>query len=378
MRIGLLTGGGDCPGLDAAIRAVVRGGEDAGDEIIGFRHGWRGVVDGEAWPLTTEETKGILQQGGTILGTARYHPEEHEGGVDGVLATIDRASIDVLVVIGGDGTLGSGLHLARRGIPVVGIPKTIDNDVPGTNRCIGFDTAVATATEAVDRLHTTGESHDRLMVVQVMGRRTGWLAVSAGIAGGADAICMPEEPTDLDWLAKAIRRRHDRGSSSSVVVVAEGALFHGHPAPGPQHSPGAVVADELAARTGYETRLTVLGHIQRGGAPTATDRILATSFGVAAVHAAHAHCFDSMMASIDDRIRSGVSCHGCGGSAAGSDPPAGRSPSSDRPMSWLSDSHLEQVRRGPPRGRSSTWPLSSSWRGMGVATFHRRWGSQER
>ncbi len=234
MRIGLLTGGGDCPGLDAAIRAVVRVGEGAGDEIIGFRHGWRGVVDGETWPLTTQETKGILQQGGTILGTARYHPDEHEGGVHDVLATIDRARIDVLVVIGGDGTLGCAHQLALSGIPVVGIPKTIDNDVPGTNRCIGFDTAAAIATEAVDRLHTTGESHDRLMVVEVMGRTTGWLAVSAGIAGGADAICMPEEPTDLDGLAKAIRRRHDRGSSSSVVVVAEGALFHGDPEPGLQ------------------------------------------------------------------------------------------------------------------------------------------------
>ncbi len=302
MRIGLLTGGGDCPGLDAAIRAVVRVGEDTGDEIIGFRHGWRGVVDGEAWLLTTEATKGILQQGGTILGTARYHPDEHEGGVDGVLATVDRARIDVLIVIGGDGTLGSGHQMALSGLPVVGIPKTIDNDVSGTNRCIGFDTAVATATEAVDRLHTTGESHDRLMVVEVMGRTTGWLAVSAGIAGGADAICMPEEPTDLDGLGKAIRRRHDRGSSSSVVVVAEGALFHGYPRPGPQRSAGAVVADELAARTGYETRLTVLGHVQRGGAPTATDRMLATSFGVAAVHTAHARSFDTMMASINERI----------------------------------------------------------------------------
>jgi len=302
MRIGLLTGGGDCPGLDAAIRAVVRVGEDTGDEIIGFRHGWRGVVGGETWPLTTRETKGILQQGGTILGTARYHPDEHEGGVDDVLATIDRARIDVLVVIGGDGTLGCAHQLALSGIPVVGIPKTIDNDVPGTNHCIGFDTAAAIATEAVDRLHTTGESHDRLMVVEVMGRTTGWLAVSAGIAGGADAICMPEEPTDLDGLAKAIRRRHDRGSSSSVVVVAEGALFHGDPEPGLQASAGAVVADELAARTGYETRLTVLGHVQRGGAPTATDRLLATSFGVAAVHTAHARSVDTMVASIDERI----------------------------------------------------------------------------
>lgn len=302
MRIGLLTGGGDCPGLDAAIRGVVRVAEDEGDEIIGFRHGWRGVVDGEASSLTTADTKGILQQGGTMLGTARYHPDEHTGGVDMVLATIDRVGVDVLIVIGGDGTLGSAHQLALSGIPVIGIPKTIDNDVSGTTRCIGFDTAVATATEAVDRLHTTGESHDRLMVVEVMGRTTGWLGLCAGIAGGADAICLPEEPTDLDKLAHALQRRHDRGSTSSVVVVAEGARFEDLTGSNCHRSAGEVVSDGLAARTGYETRLTVLGHVQRGGMPTATDRLLATSFGVAAVQAAHTRSFDTLMASIDDRI----------------------------------------------------------------------------
>ena len=293
MRIGLLTGGGDCPGLNAAIRAVARVATTAGDEVVGFHHGWRGVVDGDAELLTTAQTKGILQSGGTILRTAGYHPDEHEGGSAAVLATIERDRLDALIVIGGDGTLGSASRLADSGVPIVGVPKTIDNDVSGTYRCIGFDTAVATAADAIDRVHTTGESHDRLMVVEVMGRTTGWLAVSAGIAAGADALCLPEEPTDLDALAKSIRRRHDAGSSSSVVVVAEGALFGGDHQP--NTSAGALVATELASRTGFETRLTVLGHIQRGGTPTATDRLLATTFGVAAVDAVHARSYGSMV-----------------------------------------------------------------------------------
>jgi 6-phosphofructokinase len=299
MRIGLLTGGGDCPGLNAAIRAVVRVATAAGDEIIGFHHGWRGVVDGDASLLTTAETKGILQSGGTILRTARYHPDEHEGGSAAVLSTIERDRLDALIVIGGDGTLSSANRLAHSGVPIVGIPKTIDNDVSGTRRCIGFDTAVATAAEAIDRVHTTGESHDRLMVVEVMGRSTGWLAVSAGIAAGADAICLPEDTTDLDALAKGICKRHDAGSSSSVVVVAEGAHFD-EVAAEPGTSAGAVVSTELAKRTGYETRLTVLGHIQRGGAPTASDRLLATTFGVAAVEAVHAQSYDSMVCVLDE------------------------------------------------------------------------------
>jgi 6-phosphofructokinase len=294
MRIGLLTGGGDCPGLNAAIRAVVRVATASGDEIVGFHRGWRGVVEGDSAMLTTAETKGILQSGGTILRTARYHPDEHEGGTAAVLSTLEQDRIDALIVIGGDGTLASANQLARTGVPIVGIPKTIDNDVSGTRRCIGFDTAVATAAEAIDRVHTTGESHDRLMVVEVMGRTTGWLAVSAGIAAGADAICLPEEITDLDALAKAIHERHNAGSTSSVVVVAEGARFLGA-IERPSDSMGALVSAELASRTGYETRLTVLGHVQRGGAPTAADRLLATTFGVAAVDAVHAHSYNSMV-----------------------------------------------------------------------------------
>jgi 6-phosphofructokinase 1 len=259
------------------------------------------MVDGDAVTLTAEETKGILQSGGTILRTARYHPDEHPGGAAAVLSTMERDRLDALIVIGGDGTLGSANRLAHAGVPIVGIPKTIDNDVFGTRRCIGFDTAVATAAEAVDRVHTTGESHDRLMVVELMGRTTGWLAVCSGIAAGADAICLPEEATDLDSLAKAIHIRHDSGSTSSVVVVAEGAQLPGvdREAKG---STGALVAAELEKRTGYETRLTVLGHVQRGGPPTASDRLLATSFGLAAVDAAHSHCFDSMVSVLDEEV----------------------------------------------------------------------------
>lgn len=294
MRIGLLTGGGDCPGLNAAIRAIVRIATESRDEVIGIHHGWRGVVEQEMSLLTTNETKGILQSGGTILHTDRYHPSKHAGGIEAVISTVTQEALDALIVIGGDGTLTASSELDRHGIPIVGIPKTIDNDVMGTDRCIGFDTATATAAEAIDRVHTTGESHDRLMVVEVMGRTVGWLAACAGIAAGADAICLPEEPTDLDRLARAIVRRHDMGSTSSVIVVAEGTqfTFPREASPGPA---GARVAEELFSRTGYDTRLTVLGHIQRGGAPTPSDRLLATSFGVTAIEAVHEGRFGMMV-----------------------------------------------------------------------------------
>lgn len=315
MRIGLLTGGGDCPGLNAAIRTVVRVATGLGDEIIGFHHGWRGVVEGDAAEITPAETKGILASGGTILRTARYHPDEHEGGVEAVISTLEQTRIDALVVIGGDGTLASANRLALVGVPLVGVPKTIDNDVHGTTRCIGFDTAVAIASEAIDRVHTTGESHDRLMVVEVMGRTTGWLAVSAGIAAGADAICLPEHPTDLATLADAIRRRHDAGSSSSVVVVAEGARFSGGALlESHSHSAGELVSVELARATGYETRLTVLGHVQRGGTPTAADRLLATGFGNMAVDAVHEKAFNSMTCAVGEQIQL-TTLDGVGGGA---------------------------------------------------------------
>ena len=294
MRVGLLTGGGDCAGLNAAIRAVVRAGSSYGDDFVGFHHGWRGVVEDESSIMTTTDTRGILQSGGTILRTAGFHPQEHEGGVKAVTQTVERHGLDALIVIGGDGTLGSANHLAQLGLPIVGIAKTIDNDVEGTSYCIGFDTAVATVVESIDRLQTTGESHDRLMIVEVMGRTVGWLAVCSGIAGGVDALCLPELPTDFDELAKAVTRHHDSGSTSSVVVVAEGALggaFLGSP----DGSAGSTVARELAQRTGFETRLTVLGHVQRGGSPTATDRLLATRCGVSAVEAVHAARFATLV-----------------------------------------------------------------------------------
>lgn len=295
MRIGLLTGGGDCPGLNAAIRAIVRLAAESHDEIVGIHHGWRGVVEREMHLLTTAETKGILQSGGTILHTDRYHPAKHEGGIAAVISAVKDEALDALIVIGGDGTLTAAAELSGLGVPIVGIPKTIDNDVMGTARCIGFDTATATATEAIDRVHTTGESHDRLMVVEVMGRTVGWLAACAGIAAGADAICLPEKATDLDDLARAIIHRHDIGSTSSVIVVAEGAhvVTAADELPG---SAGARVTDGLSTRTGYDTRLTVLGHIQRGGAPTANDRLIATSFGVAAIEAVRAGNFGMMVA----------------------------------------------------------------------------------
>jgi 6-phosphofructokinase len=302
MRIGLLTGGGDCPGLNAAIRAIARIGRQSGDEIIGYSHGWRGLAEGEGRLLTPLETKGILQSGGTILKTARYHPDEHAGGTQAVFSTLERDRLDAIIVIGGDGTLGSASHLARAGLPVIGIPKTIDNDVAGTQRSIGFDTALSTASEAIDRVHTTGESHDRLMVVEVMGRSTGWLALSSGIASGADAICVPEQATDLGDLAKALRRRHDEGSTSSVVVVAEGADLRGAQRLAGE-SAGALVSRWLAEVTGFETRLTVLGHIQRGGTPSAYDRLLASAFGVLAVEAAHRERFASLVALRDDLTR---------------------------------------------------------------------------
>lgn len=301
MRIGLLTGGGDCPGLNAAIRAVVRVASGFDDEVLGFHHGWRGVVEGDASRLTVAETRGILAQGGTILRTDRYHPCEHEGGEEAVLETIDQAGVEALIVIGGDGTLGAASRIADLGVPIVAIPKTIDNDVTGTERCIGFDTAVAIAADAIDRVHTTGESHDRLMVVEVMGRITGWLALCAGIAAGADAICLPEEPADLDELAAAIHRRHAAGSTSSVVVVAEGATFFGSER-NEHESAGAVVHRGLAERTGFDTRLTVLGHVQRGGMPTATDRLLATNFGVSAIDAVHAGSFSTMVGIQGDEL----------------------------------------------------------------------------
>ena len=303
MRLGILTGGGDCPGLNAVIRAVVRSAEDSyGSNVVGYRHGWHGVVDADSVELTGTSTHAILSSGGTILGTSRYHPAEHEGSTERVLDTLRRDRIDTLVVVGGDGTLSAAKLIADAGMRLVAIPKTIDNDVIGTDRCIGFDTALSIATEAVDRIHTTAESHDRAMVVEVMGHQTGWLAICAGIAGGAHAIGVPEEPFDLADLAATLRHRHMR-DSFSIIVVAEGTVVEPRRAEGTV-SVGEYVRRDLAARTGFETRLVVLGHVQRGGIPTATDRLLATRLGVAAVETAHTGATAIMVGLTGDDISS--------------------------------------------------------------------------
>jgi ATP-dependent phosphofructokinase / diphosphate-dependent phosphofructokinase len=308
MRVGMLTGGGDCPGLNAVIRAVVRKGEGVyGHQIIGFRHGWRGVLDGEVVELKVESTRGLIHRGGTILGTSRTNPTKSEDGMARVRATLDRERIDALVVIGGEDTLGVAAAAAADGIAVVGVPKTIDNDLSATDVTFGFQTAVQIATDAIDRLHTTAESHDRVMVVEVMGRHAGWIATYSGIAGGADIVLVPEQPFDIAAVCERIEHRHSQGSSFSIVVVAEGAV----PAEGTIASQSGevdefghvrlggisnLVADEIGRRTGYETRVTILGHVLRGGTPTAYDRVLATRFGIAAIDAVHESDFATMVA----------------------------------------------------------------------------------
>lgn len=297
MRVGLLTGGGDVPGLNAAIRAVVKRGEgEYGHSIIGFRNGWRGVVDGDILPLTRNHIRNVLPIGGTLLGTARYHPHASNGGLEAVLATLEAERIEALICIGGDGTLHAASKVAEAGVKMVAIPKTIDNDVWGTDRSIGFDTAVEIATEALDRVHTTAESHNRVMIVEVMGRHAGWIAVTAGIAGGAEVVLAPEEPFDIDKVIKFLKHRHRAHANFSIVVVAEGAV----PAEGtamsyeaPVGQFGEIVAGaigervkaEIEQRTGFDTRVTVLGHVQRGGSPVPADRILGSRFGVAAIDA---------------------------------------------------------------------------------------------
>jgi ATP-dependent phosphofructokinase / diphosphate-dependent phosphofructokinase len=297
MRIGLLTGGGDCPGLNAAIRAVVkRGTSEHGCSIVGFRNGWRGVIDGDAHPLTRDDVSGILVVGGTMLGTARCHPHKVDGGMEGVQDTVANEKLDGLICIGGDGTLKAAGKVSKAtGVPVIGIPKTIDNDVVGTDYSIGFDTAVSVATEAIDRLHSTAESHNRVMVVELMGRHSGWIAVTAGMAGGADIILAPEEPFDIEMIAKKIRHRH-RYKNFSIVAVAEGAIpaegsrWNGSPTIDEKGNPiagsiGHEVTKAIEELTGFPTRLTVLGYTQRGGIPTAADRLLGTRFGIAAIDA---------------------------------------------------------------------------------------------
>ncbi len=308
-RVGLLTGGGDCPGLNAVIRAVVRRGlAGAEHEFVGFRHGWAGVLSDEAIGLDIASTAGILPRGGTILGTSRTNPyAEGQDGTALVKRTLERRDVDALIAIGGEDTLGVALRLHRGGVPVVGVPKTIDNDLGGTDVTFGFQTAVQIVTDAIDRLHTTAESHNRVMVVEVMGRHAGWIATHAGIAGGADAILVPERPFDIEEVVAHLRRRHERGRSFSIVVVAEGATpkegtlqvrdttktdAFGHARLG---GIGVTLEAEIERRTGFETRVTILGHVQRGGTPVAYDRILATRFGVAAMDAVARGRFGAMV-----------------------------------------------------------------------------------
>jgi 6-phosphofructokinase 1 len=297
MRIGVLTGGGDCPGLNAVIRAIVRKGIDAhGHEFFGFRHGWAGVLSGEGSELTLQSTRGILHRGGTILGSSRTNVYKVEDGLSKVKQSMQNQRLDALIPIGGEDTLGVAGKLHEDGIPVVGVPKTIDNDLAATDFTFGFQTAVQIATDAIDRLHTTAESHNRVLVVEVMGRHAGWLAVYSGMAGGADVILIPERPFNIDRVCEHLKRRHQRGTTFSIVVVAEGAtpedggLLTQHQtkdAFGHVRLGGIALELEKAIedRTGFESRMTILGHVQRGGTPLAFDRVLGTRFGVAAVDA---------------------------------------------------------------------------------------------
>jgi 6-phosphofructokinase 1 len=311
MRIGVLTAGGDCPGLNAAIRAVARSAMQRGDEAIGIRRGYRGLAEDDYVPLDMRAVSGILHQGGTILSTSSFEPIR-EGAVDKVAAAFAERELDAVVAIGGEHTMEITRQLhADRGLPLVGVPKTIDNDVGGTDFTFGFDTAVQIVTDAIDRLHTTAQSHDRIMVVEVMGRTTGWIAAYAGLAGGADCIVIPEQTTTVEEVCRDVTRRHDRGKDFSIIVVAEGAKLafesgeerliqpvkdtdeYGYPRLG---GIGAALASELEDRTGYETRVTVLGHVQRGGTPTSTDRVLASRFGAHAYEMVKAGEFGKMAA----------------------------------------------------------------------------------
>jgi phosphofructokinase-like protein len=311
MRIGVLTGGGDCPGLNAVIRAVSRRAWSRGHEVIGVREGWRGMVEQQFQPLGPEQISGILPRGGTIIGTSRTNPYKVDGGVDAVRRSFEQ--LDALVAIGGEDTLGVAARLFKEfDAPVVGVPKTIDNDLSGTDYTFGFDTAVAICTEAIDRLHTTAESHNRVMVVEVMGRHAGWIAVQSGIAGGADVILIPERPVDFDEVCGEIQRRHARGKLFSIVVISEGCELPGADDKGEvdqfghkllaKRGVGESLGEEIEKRTGFETRVTVLGHVQRGGSPTPRDRVLATRFGLKAADLVDEGAFGQMAALRGDDV----------------------------------------------------------------------------
>jgi 6-phosphofructokinase 1 len=307
-RVGILTGGGDCPGLNAVIRAVVRKGiNQYGHAIVGYRDGWRGPLENNMVSLTADNTMGLLHRGGTILGSSRTNPFKEERGVERVRENLASERIEALIAVGGEDTLGVANKLASEGVNVIGVPKTIDNDLSGTDFTFGFNTAVQICTDAIDRLHTTAESHNRVIVLEVMGRHAGWIAAYSGIAGGADAILVPERPFDIEKVCEHIRHRHQKGRFFSIVVVAEGATpteggevtqeenldAFGHVRLG---GIGVWLEKEIEARTGFETRVTILGHIQRGGTPTAFDRVLATRFGIAAIDAVEEKDYGKMVA----------------------------------------------------------------------------------
>jgi len=316
-QVGILTGGGDCPGLNAVIRAVTRRSLATGWEVVAVREGWRGLVEGRFQALGRREVTGLLPRGGTIIGTSRTNPYKQEGGVEKVLENFKHQGLDALVAIGGEDTLGVAAKLfEEHELPVVGVPKTIDNDLSATDVTFGFDTAVSICTEAIDRLHTTAESHNRVMVVEVMGRHTGWIAVMSGIAGGADVVLIPEHPITVEQTCAQIQKRHSAGSDFSIVVVSEGyeltyesgeqraVDMGGEDAFGHKRLGGIgdALASEIEGRTGYETRVTVLGHVQRGGTPTSRDRILATRFGLKAAELVDTGRFGQMAALRGDEI----------------------------------------------------------------------------
>ncbi|MBU1905561.1 MAG: 6-phosphofructokinase [Candidatus Omnitrophica bacterium] len=313
-RVGILTGGGDCPGLNPVIRAVFRKGFQDGHEIIGIRNGWKGLIEKDTFKLDFSAVSGILHKGGTILGTSRTNPYKKEGDLQKVKDNLKALKLDALIAVGGEDTLGVASKLSKEGIAnIVGVPKTIDNDLSCTDYTFGFDTAINTAMECIDRLHSTAESHHRIMVVEVMGRHAGWIALEAGMAGGADIILIPEYPIDMEEVCSLLKKRHNRGKTFSIVVVAEGAKFKegtmvtqeekldafGHIRLG---GIGEKLAKEIEERTGYETRVSVLGYIQRGGSPTAFDRILGTRFGIKAIELVGAKKFGKMVALSGNKI----------------------------------------------------------------------------
>lgn len=315
MKIGILTGGGDCPGLNSAIRAVVRKGEkEYNMQFIGIRDGWRGMIDADGFKLTGDDVSGILVKGGTILGSSRTNPIKMEDGIQLVEKGFKKLGIDALIAIGGDDTLSVAAKLSAKGLDVIGIPKTIDNDLAGTERTIGFNTAFNTVVDAIDKLHTTAESHHRVMILEVMGRHAGWIATLGGIAGGADLILIPEKPFDINEVCTIIKKRHER-KRFTIVVVAEGAIPKGGQVTTKNNEVddfghvalGGVanwLKKEIAEKTGFETRSSILGHIQRGGKPSAEDRLLATRLGVKAVHYASQNNFGVMVTLRNDKVES--------------------------------------------------------------------------